>query len=71
MKTEKRIYQCDRSGEMHEKLYKQYEWAGANKVWTGLLVAHKYLDVPQEQLRTPIIKDDPKPVANPRPFTPG
>lgn len=71
MRTEKRRYQCDRSGEMFEKLYKQYEWAGDSKIWTGLWVGQKYLDVPQEQFRTPIIKDDPKPVPNPRPFTPG
>lgn len=71
MKIEKRRYQCDYSGEMFEKLYKQYEWAGDGKIWTGLWVGQKYLDVPQEQLRTPIIKDDPKPVTNPRPFTPG
>ncbi len=71
MKIEKRRYQCDHSGEMFEKLHKQYEWAGDGKIWTGLWVGQKYLDVPQEQLRTPIIKDDPKPVDNPRPFTPG
>lgn len=71
MKIEKRRYQCDYSGEMFEKLYRQYEWAGDEKIWTGLWVGQKYLDVPQEQLRTPIIKDDPKPVTNPRPFTPG
>lgn len=71
MRTEKRRYQCDRSGEMFEKLYKQHEWAGDSKIWTGLWVGQKYLDVPQEQFRTPIIKDDPKPVPNPRPFTPG
>jgi hypothetical protein len=71
MKIEKRRYQCDYSGEMFEKLYKQYEWAGDGKIWTGLWVGQKYLDVPQEQLRTPVIKDDPKPVTNPRPFTPG
>lgn len=72
MRTEKRIYQCDRSGEMFEKLYKQYEWAGNVKVWTGLWVGAKYLDKPNETLRT--IKgpfDDPKPRKNPKPFTPG
>lgn len=67
MRTEKRRYQCDRSGEMFEKLYKQYEWAGDSKTWTGLWVGLKYLDKPQEQLRTPIVKDDPKPLPNPRP----
>jgi len=70
MITDKRSYQCDRSGEMFEKLYKQYEWAGERKIWTGLWVGQPYLDVPQEQLRTPIIGDDPKPLPNPRPFTP-
>lgn len=67
MKIEKRRYQCDYSSEMFEKLYKQYEWAGDGKIWTGLWVGQKWLDVPQEQLRTPIIKDDPQPLPNPRP----
>lgn len=71
MRIEKRIYQCDRSGEMFEKLYKQYEWAGNSKVWTGLWVADKYLDDPNEQLRSPVTRDDPQPVQNPRPFTVG
>ena len=71
MKIEKRRYQCDRSGEMFEKLYKQYEYAGDSKIWTGLWVGQKYLDKPQEQLRAPITRDDPKPLSNPRPFTPG
>jgi len=71
MRIEKRRYQCDRSGEMFEKLVKQYEWAGDNKIWTGLWVGQKYADLPQEQLRTPIIKNDYRPLDNPRPFTPG
>lgn len=71
MKIEKRRYQCDRTGEMFEKVYKQYEWAGDQKVWTGLWVGAKYLDKPQEQLRIPKIKNDPQPVPHPRPFTPG
>ena len=71
MRIEKRRYQCDRTGEMFEKLHKQFEWAGEGKIWTGLWVGAKYLDKPQEQLRVPIVKDDPKPVSNPRPFTPG
>ena len=71
MRIEKRRYQCDRSGEMFEKLVKQYEWAGDSKIWTGLWVGEKYLDRPQEQLRTPANKNDPKPLSNPRPFTPG
>ena len=71
MKIEKRRYQCDYSSEMFEKLYKQYEWAGDGKIWTGLWVGQKWLDVPQEQLRTPIIKADPFPLPNPRPPQPG
>ena len=42
MRIEKRRYQCDYSGEMFEKLYKQYEWAGDGKIWTGLWVGQKY-----------------------------
>ena len=42
MRIEKRKYQCDRSGEMSEKLYKQYDWAGDGKVWMGLFVKAKY-----------------------------
>jgi hypothetical protein len=68
MRIEKRKYQCDRSGEMFERLVKQYEYAGDELVWTGLWVGKKYLDKPQEQLRPPIIGDDPKPLLNPRPF---
>jgi hypothetical protein len=71
MRIEKRRYQCDRSWKMYEELVKQFEWAGDQKVWTGLWVGRDELDVPNEQLRTPIVKDDPKPVPNPRPFTPG
>ena len=71
MKIEKRRYQCDYSSEMFEKLYKQYEWAGDGKIWTGLWVGQKWLDVPQEQLRTAIIKADPFPLPNPRPPQPG
>ena len=67
MKIERRRYQCDYSSEMFEKLYKQFEWAGDGKIWTGLWVGQKWLDVPQEQLRTPIIKADPLPLPNPRP----
>lgn len=68
MRIEKRRYMCDRSGEMFEKLYKQYEWAGNSKIWTGLWVGENYLDEPNEQLRTPVTKIDPKPLLHPRPF---
>lgn len=71
MRIEKRRYMCDRSGEMYERLYKQYEWAGDIITWTGLWVGRPHLDVLQEQFRTPLIKDDPTPLEHPRPFTVG
>lgn len=71
MRIEKRRFQCDRSWKMYEQLHKQYEWAGDQKIWTGLWVGLDELDHPNEQLRTPLVKDDPKPVKDPRPFTPG
>jgi hypothetical protein len=67
-RLERRRKQCDRTGEMFEELYKQYEWAGNEKIWTGLWVGEKYLDNPQPQFRTPITLGDPKPVKDPRPF---
>jgi hypothetical protein len=59
---------CDRSGLHfnHKDLVRQMEWRGNNLVWTGLLVGRKFLDVPSEQMRQPPIKDDPRPVKNPR-----
>jgi len=56
---------------MYEKLEKQLEWAGDQKIWTGIWVGKDEMDRPNEQLRTPIVKADPQPVKNPRPFTPG
>lgn len=69
--NDKRRYQCERSGEMFAKLYKQWEWAGDIKTWTGLWVGDIYMDQLQGQLRTPKTKDDPKSLVNARPFTPG
>ena len=59
---------CDESGFTfnHKDLRKQMEWRGNNLVWTGLMVGIPYLDEPDEQNRPPIVKDDPKPVNNPR-----
>jgi hypothetical protein len=42
------------------------EWRGDNLVWTGLMVGSPYLDIPCEQNRPPLVKDDPKPVEKPR-----
>lgn len=64
--------QCDESGLTfnHKDLVKQMEWRGDNLVWTGLMVGRPYLDVPNEQNRPPLVKDDPRPVKNPRPPLP-
>lgn len=63
---------CDDSGFVfnHKDLVKQMEWRGNNLVWTGFLVGRPYLDVPNEQNRPPLTKDDPRPVKNPRLPTP-
>jgi hypothetical protein len=59
---------CDESGFVfnHKDLVKQMQWRGNNLVWTGLLVGRPYLDKPCEQDRPPIVKDDPRAIANPR-----
>ncbi len=51
---------------MKKDLVKQMEWRGNALIWTGWLVHPNYLDVPNEQLRAPILPPDPVPVANPR-----
>jgi hypothetical protein len=55
---------CDDSGFdfNHKHLIKQMEWRGDRLVWTGFLVGQPYLDVPQEQNRPPLVKNDPRPV---------
>ena len=60
---------CDRSGFWFSKsdLVKEYIWSGDKLVWNGLIVGRPFLDKPNEQLRTPVLKDDPKPVKEPRP----
>lgn len=68
----KALGECDRSGFTfnHKDLHKQMEWRGNNLVWTGLMVGKPFLDKPNEQNRPPLVKDDPRPVKNPRPPTP-
>lgn len=63
---------CDESGFAFNRkdLVKQMEWRGDALVWTGLMVGKPYLDTPNEQNRPPLVKNDPKVVANPRPPTP-
>ena len=64
------VAQCDRSGFMFNKtdMDFQYEWRGDSYVNTGLLVAKIFLDSPNEQSRPPLIKADPRPVENARPY---
>jgi len=59
---------CDESGFTfnHKDLVKQMEWRGNALIWTGFMVGKPYLDVPNEQTRPPLVKDDPRPVTNPR-----
>jgi hypothetical protein len=59
---------CDESGFVfnHKDLVKQMEWRGDALVWTGFMVGKPYLDVPNEQNRPPLVKNDPRPVMNPR-----
>jgi hypothetical protein len=64
--------ECDDSGLTFNRkdLVKQMEWRGDNLVWTGFMVGKPYLDKPQEQNRPPLVKADPRPVADPRLPTP-
>lgn len=59
---------CDKSRFVfnHKDLVKQMEWRGNALVWTGFLVGRPYVDVPNEQLRPPILPPDPVPVKMPR-----
>lgn len=59
---------CDYSGFVfnHKDLHKQMDWRGNSYVWTGFMVGKPYLDKPQEQNRPAPIKDDPRPLKNPR-----
>ena len=60
---------CDRSGFLFNRkdLVKQMQWAGDSLVWTGLWVGKPFLDVPNEQSRSPILGPDPVPIPFPRP----
>lgn len=60
---------CDYTGFvfMRKDLVKQMEWRGNALIWTGFLVGRPYVDVPNEQLRPPILPPDPVPVRLPRP----
>lgn len=63
------IATCDYSGLIvrHADLVKQYEYRGRGLVWTGFWVHPKFLDKPNPQNLTPLIKMDPVPILFPRP----
>jgi hypothetical protein len=63
---------CDRTGFTFntKDLCRQMEWRGDNLVWTGLMVGRPYLDIPNEQNRPPLVKNDPRPINDARPPTP-
>lgn len=60
---------CDRTGFIQNlgDMVWQYEWAGNALINKRLLVRRQSADKPQEQLRTPLIPADPRPVMNARP----
>lgn len=59
---------CDYTGFVHYRkdLIRQMEWRGNRLEWTGFLVGRDYLDIPNPQLRPPVLKPDPVPVRDPR-----
>lgn len=59
---------CDRSGFAfnHSDLIRQMEWRGESLEWTGLTVGRPFLDMPNEQFRTPEVGPDSIPVEFPK-----
>lgn len=59
---------CDKSGFVFRRqdMIKQMEWRGNALVWTGFIVGRPFADVPNEQLRPPILPPDPVPIKLPR-----
>lgn len=59
---------CDYTGFVHNRkdLIRQMEWRGNAIVWTGFYVGRDYADVPNEQLRPPLLPPDPVPINEPR-----
>lgn len=60
---------CDYSGLLFNRcdLVRQFEWRGEALVWTGYYVGKPYVDIPNPQLKPPILPPDPVPVKDPRP----
>lgn len=61
---------CDRGGEVrrHSELQREMRWAGNRLVPTGFLCCAQHMDPPHPQDRTLILRADPVPILNPRPF---
>jgi len=59
---------CDKTGFVFKRidLIRQMEWRGNALTWTGFMVGKPYVDIPNEQLRPPILPPDPVPVKWPR-----
>lgn len=59
---------CDYTKFVHNRkdLVKQMEWRGDALVWTGFFVGKDYVDIPNPQLRPPILPPDPVPIKDPR-----
>jgi len=68
LKDPRGIARCDYSGLMvrHADLKKQMQYRGTGLVWTGLMVAPQFADIPNAQELIPIIRLDPVPLNNPR-----
>lgn len=62
------LAQCDFSDFTYQKkdLVRQMRWSGNSLVWTGWLVGHDQVDVPNMLDRPPPVKADPYPVRDPR-----
>lgn len=68
MRDPRGIARCDYSGLMvrHADLKKQKQYRGTGLIWTGLLVAPQFEDLPNPQDLIPLIRLDPVPLENPR-----
>lgn len=60
---------CDRSGFVHNlvDLVPEFEWAGTQLINKRFLVGRRFVDVPNETLRSIVLPPDPDPVINARP----
>lgn len=59
---------CDYSGLRfnHQDLVRQLEWRGNRLAWTGFYVGRPFQDVPNAQLKPPVLMPDPVPIKDPR-----